>query len=185
MLITQCATDQGNCEAGGFDGTGGPECHCNYDDQNALVHFHSTGQAAGYIWHSELCNVDGTDIVIDRVCSMHDTDDDPTNGMGDTSGVVECGAVTGQLHISGDDGYEIFVNGRSIGSSENYQVTDAYTFEASCDEPTVYAIDAYDTGGIASVIADINHCGEHLRTSVSWRCHQFGDAGPPAGWQDV
>ena len=67
LLITQCATDQGTCEAGGFDGAGNPECHCNYDDQNALSHFRSTGQAAGYIWHSEVCNVDGTDIVIDRV----------------------------------------------------------------------------------------------------------------------
>lgn len=34
-----------------------------------------------------------------------------------------------------------------------------------------------------SVIADFVHCGETIRTSTAWKCHQFGDAGAPDGWK--
>ena len=33
-------------------------------------------------------------------------------------------------------------------------------------QPTVYAINAYDLGGIASVIGDFSHCGENILTST-------------------
>ena len=33
----------------------------------AFNHFHSTGEMAGYIWHSELCNLDGSDMVVTQV----------------------------------------------------------------------------------------------------------------------
>lgn len=55
-------------------------------DEYAFSQYTQTGQAAGYIWHSELCNDDGSDI-------DHDFDD-----------------ATGQVHISVDNGCAHFSN---------------------------------------------------------------------------
>lgn len=38
--------------------------YCNYDNQYAYTHFLQNGEAAGFIWHDELCNVDGTDVAV-------------------------------------------------------------------------------------------------------------------------
>ena len=32
--------------------------------QYAYTHFLQNGEAAGFIWHDELCNVDGTDVAV-------------------------------------------------------------------------------------------------------------------------
>ena len=37
-------------------------------------------------------------------------------------------------------------------------------------QPTVYAISAYDMGGIASVMMEATHCGEQVRTDARWKC---------------
>ena len=39
--------------------------------------------------------------------------------------------------------YHLYINGQEIGSGESWYNTDVYTFDAPCDSPTVYAIDAY------------------------------------------
>jgi hypothetical protein len=57
-------------------------------DEYAYSQYTQTGQAQGYIWHSELCNEDGSDV-------DHDFD-----------------AATGQVHISVDNGYHFYVNGK-------------------------------------------------------------------------
>jgi hypothetical protein len=142
-------------------------------------HYQSTGKAAGYIWHSELCNTDGTDIVINQECHVVQTKKgdavaDPTLWG---SAQATCGAVHGIVEIDGDDGYHLYVNEVEVGHAEDYTIVQGFTFEASCESPTVYAIDAYDQGGIASVIASIDHCGEKIITSSSWRCHQVGPSG--------
>ena len=105
------------------------------------------------------------------------------------------------LSSGGSTGYELFINGQSIGSSEDWTTTDSYTFVAACDAPTVYvkdprsltspaihahsvrflmthssipallqAFDAYDLGGIASVMGDFSHCGENIITGTHWKC---------------
>ena len=125
--------------------------------QYANAQYQQTGRAEGRIWHSELCNEDGTDVDMDGDAAM------------------------GQIHICGDDGYTVYVNEQSVGTHEDYTSTEMYSFSAPCESPTVYALDVYDTGGIASVIADINHCGEPIMTSSAWKCNQFED-GPPDGW---
>eukprot|EP01052_Picozoa_sp_SAG31_P009328 SAG31_NODE_487_length_14980_cov_9.526376_21_plen_162_part_00 len=126
------------------------------------------------------CNPDGTDIVVAQECQL------AQNGDGTWgSGAVTCGAVHGIAKIDGDDGYTLYVNEQEVGTAEDYTRVQAYTFEADCDTPTVYAIDAYDTGGIASVIASVDHCGEKIITSAAWKCHQFGDAGPPDDWKSL
>lgn len=61
----------------------------------------------GRIWHSELCNDDGTDV---------DMDGHPE---------------IGQIHICGDDGYTIYVNEQNVGSHEDYTSTEAYSFTAA------------------------------------------------------
>ena len=130
-------------------------------DEYAFSQYQQTGKASGYIWHSELCNDDRTDV-------DHDFDD-----------------ATGQVHICVDDGYHLFVNEQDIGDAEDYTAVQGLTFTASCDTPTIYAIDAYDTNGIASLIASIDHCGELIVTHNNWKCEQFGDDGPPAGWKSA
>ena len=131
-------------------------------DEYAFSQFTQTGQAAGYIWHSELCNDNGSDI-------DHDFDD-----------------ATGQVHISVDNGYHFYVNEQEIGTAEDWTQTQGLTFTASCDTPTIYAIDAYDFAAgpsdRAALLASINHCGESILTGNHWKCEQFGDDGPPAGW---
>ena len=54
--------------------------------------------------------------------------------------------------------------------------TDEYTFDAPCDQPTVYAIEGYDLGGIASVIMEATHCGEQVRTDTRWKCQHSREA---------
>ena len=131
-------------------------------DEYAFSQYTQTGQHQGYIWHSELCNADGSDV-------DHDFDD-----------------ATGQVHISVDNGYTFYVNEEAIGDAEDWYTTQGLTFTASCDTPTIYAIDAYDLAAgpsdRAALLASINHCGETILTGNHWKCEQYGDDGPPAGW---
>ena len=146
-----------------YAGGGAVNYQATSGDEYAFSQYTQTGAAQGYIWHSELCNADGSDI-------DHDFD-----------------AATGQIHISVDNGYTFFVNEQEVGSAENWYDTQGLTFTASCDQPTIYAIDAYDLAAgpsdRAALIASINHCGESILTGSHWKCEQYGDDGPPAGWK--
>ena len=84
-----------------------------------------------------------------------------------------------------DNGYHLYINEKEVGSSENWFDTDVYTFDESCDQPTVYAIDAYDTGGTAASIMEAEHCGELIVSGNKWKCHQFGADDPPDSWKSV
>jgi hypothetical protein len=66
----------------------------------------------------------------------------------------------GSLHISVDNGYTAYVNGVEMGSSEDWTHTDTFSFSSDCNSPLVVAVDAYDLGGTASIIASIEHCGK-------------------------
>ena len=89
------------------------------------------------------------------------------------------------MHITVDNGYHLYINEAEVGSSENWFDTDTYTFEASCDQPTVYAIDAYDTGGLAASLMEATHCGEMILSGSKWKCHQFGSGDTPADWKSA
>ena len=127
----------------------------------AYSQYTQTGRAEGRIWHSELCNEDGSDV-------DHDFDD-----------------ATGQVHICADDGYTLYINGKNVGSAEDYTTVQGHTFTEACTAPTIYAIDAYDTGGVASLLFEANHCGELILSSSSWKCEQFGNDDPPDGWTTI
>ena len=64
-----------------------------------------------------------------------------------------------------------------LGGSNDWTVTDRYTFEADCDSSTTYGIDAYDEGGVASIIGSIHHCGEDISTGNHWKCMPKCDDG--------
>ena len=62
LSITQCTTvGQRYCSYGGKG---------NQGYSSALTHFEQIGEKAGYMWHSELCEADGRDIVLDRDCAI-------------------------------------------------------------------------------------------------------------------
>ena len=164
LSITQCGY-HGSCgrEVNGWannDGLGSQ----GYDA--AWAHYSQTGKSAGYIWHSDLCNPDGTDIIVTQDCSLHVNKD---GGWG--SGAAECGNVHGIAYFAVDNGYDFWVNDQLVGSGNDWTTTDRHTFEASCDENTVYGIDAYDEGGIASILGTIYHCDEMILTSNAWKCN--------------
>ena len=82
----------------------------------------------------------------------------------------------GVVHVTADNGYSLYINGQQIGSGESWVDTDEYTFDAPCDQPTVYGIEGYDLGGIASVIMEATHCGEQVRTDTRWKCQHSREA---------
>ena len=62
-----------------------------------------------------------------------------------------------------DNSYSLYVDGHLVGSGNAWDTTDAFSFQASCDTPTVYAIhgmDAEHEPGVAAagMIAEFNHC---------------------------
>lgn len=144
LQISACHTSGG--------ATGADNSYCNFDNEYAYTHFLQNGQTAGYIWHDELCNPDGTDVAV-TMSSNH-----------------------GVVHVTADNGYSLYINGEQIGSGESWVDTDEYTFDAPCDQPTVYAIEGYDLGGIASVIMEATHCGEQVRTDTRWKCQHSREA---------
>ena len=157
LSITQCTTvGQKYCR---YDGQG------NQGYSSALTHFEQTGEKSGYMWHSELCNLDGSDIVLDRDCKIVKQ----KNGAWG-SGAAKCGEVHGIAYFAVDDSYKLFVNGKKVGQGHSWTHTDRHVFSAPCNKPTVYGIEAYDSQGIASILGSIAHCGEQLLTSTAWTC---------------
>ena len=74
-----------------------------------------------------------------------------------------------------DNEYSLYIDGHLIGSGASWDSTDAYTFQASCDTPTVYAVHGIDYETVAGVsgagiLAEFNHCGEIVRTNTKWKC---------------
>ena len=82
----------------------------------------------------------------------------------------------GVAHVTADNGYVLYVNGQQVGRGESWVDTDEYAFDAPCDQPTVYGIEGYDAGGIASVIMEATHCGEQIRTDTRWKCQHSREA---------
>ena len=79
LSITQCG---GSVEEMGGGSCGGQVTSWHNNDglgsqgyAASWNHYMETGQASGYIWHSELCNPDGTDIVANQQCSVHTNDE--------------------------------------------------------------------------------------------------------------
>ena len=69
----------------------------------------------------------------------------------------------GSAFVDVDNEYNLYIDGHLIGSGSQWDSTDAYNFQASCDVPTVYAIHGIDyehTAGVAGagMVAEFNHC---------------------------
>lgn len=96
----------------------------------------------------------------------------------------------GTAFVEVDNSHTTYVNGRQIGVGNGWDTTDVFTFQASCDTPTVYAIHGVDaelTAGVsgAGMIAEFNHCGEVIRTNSKWKCwasDAIHSSMPPADW---
>ena len=137
LSITQCGYDNMI-----WDNQGGAGQWCNQDGLGsqgydaAYAHFTRQGQSSGYIWHSELCNLDGSDIIVNQECSVNLNEDGSWG-----SGAQTCGNVQGVAYFAVDNGYDFYVNDEHIGSGNDWTTTDRHTFEASCDENTVYGIE--------------------------------------------
>jgi len=110
------------------------------------------------------------DLVLTECCVL--PQDDGSYG----SGGVECGQVHGIAYFAVDNGYDFYVDGVHIGAGNDWTQTDRFVFQSSCDTPTVYGIDAYDQGGIASILGTIYHCDEMILTSSAWKCAPRCDA---------
>lgn len=96
---------------------------------------------------------------------------------------VHSASRLGHAHITADNGYVFYVDGVRVGaggsgltpddpafSPHGWTRTDFFSFEASCETPTAYAIEGVDDSGVAAVLAEIEHCGTTTRTSDGWKC---------------
>ena len=121
LLITQCGGSQ---EEMGGGSCGGEVTSFHNNDglgsqgySGAWTHFTATGEASGYIWHSEMCTAQGTDWV-----------------------QQDCIGCEGQMHVTGVGDFEVSVNGFILTSGQDWTRTHSLTFNSSCWEPTVYAV---------------------------------------------
>lgn len=137
-----CTCCSPGCETAGTCGYG------NSTQNGGFRHFSEYGLREGRIWHSEMCNADGTDLVQQN-----------------------CIGCQGQMHVTGVGDFEVSVNGFILASGQDWTRTHSLTFNASCWEPTVYAIRSVLSTATPTFIAEIDHCGSVIRTSEAWQCH--------------
>ena len=81
----------------------------------------------------------------------------------------------GSAFIVVDNSHQTYVNGKQIGVGDHWDTTDHFTFQAPCDQPTVYAVHGdrqLSNGGAsgAGILAEFNHCGEVIKTNTKWKC---------------
>jgi hypothetical protein len=105
----------------------------------------------------------------------------------------------GSAFVEVDNYFTLYINGQQHGSGtggggplmyNDWDKTDAFNYQASCDEPTVYAIHGMDgetTPGEAGagMVAQFNHCGEIVQTDSRWRCTAMDlshGQEPPEAW---
>jgi hypothetical protein len=99
----------------------------------------------------------------------------------------------GTAHISADSSFKLYVNGNRVGSGEDWRVTQALSFWASCSESTTYAIEGMDNdvGGtsmaspapdLGALTASISHCGENHPTNQKWKCSADSMVGQDLSW---
>ena len=117
-------------------------------------HFQDYGLRSGQIWHSELCTADGHDKVS-----------------------MACEGCEGQMHVTGVGDFEVSVNGVVLASGQDWTRTHSLTFNASCWEPTAFAVRSVSLSSQPTFIAEIDHCGTVIRSSAEWRCHNETEPG--------
>eukprot|EP01048_Picozoa_sp_COSAG05_P023669 COSAG05_NODE_5222_length_1232_cov_1.182701_2_plen_278_part_01 len=104
----------------------------------------------------------------------------------------------GVATITADNGYIFYVDGNRVGAGgavldpsdpgydrDGWQNTDRWHFYASCDTPTAFAIEAVDSEGVASVMAQITHCGSTIYTGTQWKCQAANPFGYGADRQYI
>ncbi len=72
------------------------------------------------------------------------------------------------INITADNVYDLFVNGRLIGSNNNWQNVENYTVELQPGK-NVIAVKAVDLGAPAGLLADIIWLTYRYGTNVDWK----------------
>ena len=110
----------------------------------------------------------------------------PAGGGGGGGYRTSPSSPVGQVHISVDNSYTLYVNGQELGSGDNWAQTDTYDFSAQCGGDLVVAFHGVDAGGPAAGIASVEWCGTNLVSNHNWRCTatQPGDGWTSANFQE-
>ena len=87
-----------------------------------------------------------------------------------------CLECHGLVHIAVDSYYTMWVNGAEIGSSSPWSHTATHSFYAPCDGSTLFAIAGISRMSKPSMLLEIVHCGEVVRSDTAWSC-ATGDTG--------
>ena len=90
------------------------------------------------------------------------------------------------IQITADNGYTAYLNGSLLGSSGDWSSPRKYTLPASAVNGTnVFAVAAYDAGGIASMQAEIKlQDGTVFGTDGTWKW-TISNPTANAGWNTV
>lgn len=87
---------------------------------------------------------------------------------------------TGELTVSSDNGYEAFFNGVSLGTGDNWNLSQKYNLTVLPDK-NVVAIKATDAGGVAGLLVDLVQEFRHWGSGVDWKVSKTFTP----GWQEA
>ncbi len=87
---------------------------------------------------------------------------------------------TGNLYVTCDNGYELYVNGELIGTGSNWQQADIYSVDIIGGE-NVIAVKGTDSGGAAAIIAELERASGRVGTGTQWKA----STSAPAGWETI
>ena len=85
--------------------------------------------------------------------------------------------VAGEITLTADNAFEVFVNGVSVGSGSDWQLAQVIPQDLGTGD--VIAVAATDAGGIAGFLAEMVWDGGSAVSDGSWRVA----ASAPAGWE--
>jgi hypothetical protein len=114
--------------------------------------------------------------------------------MTSTPSVVCSGSCVGNVKISVDNSYRLYINGDLYGSGNDWSAVDSYDFVVPSQGDLVVAIDATDAeievgAGVGAVLAQITVGDQTFGTDRSWKCWSDGALGAaghgvpaPDGW---
>ena len=94
--------------------------------------------------------------------------------------VVDTMPMTGSIRITCDNVFDLYLNGKYLAHSDNWQFLKNYKVDFNKGLNTI-AVKAWDLGAPAGLIADVNINSKKYYTSSDWKISQTG----PAGWADI
>ncbi len=94
--------------------------------------------------------------------------------------VVDTMPMTGAIRMTCDNVFDLYLNGKYLGHSDNWQLLQNYKADFNKGLNTI-AVKAWDLGAPAGLIADVNINSKKYYTSSDWKISQTG----LAGWADI